>query len=231
MDFTSAVETATQTPRNKIGMYMIHLDRANDRKPLIQKLCDDLATQIQIIPAVDGKELVEKGHPTHHNLGNRHSNGMIGATASHVKCCKEALETGKEWAVIFEDDCVLTQPVEELNRFLVTMMHYRKLYNLKYDIILLGALGYNSCLLNPSGVSSVYEFHGCHALIINKKGMKEYINCYYDYLSKNYIQAPDGIYGELLRDGILIGFGPTEANRYITQKQEGMWSYISEHLK
>jgi GR25 family glycosyltransferase involved in LPS biosynthesis len=156
---------------------------------------------------------------------------MIGATASHVKCCKEALETGKDWCLIFEDDCVLKQPVEEINRYLLILNKLSTIYNLPYDIILLGALGYTSFLENSIGVSSIYGFHGCHAVLINKKGMKEYINRYYEYLSKNYIEAPDGIYSELIHEGILVAFGPTDARRYMDQKQEGMWSYISEHLK
>jgi hypothetical protein len=60
--------------------------------------------------------------------------------------------------------------------------------------------------------------------------MKKYTEEYYNSLLKNNIEAPDGIYTSLLRNGV-IGFGFTDSKLLFDQKQDGLWSYIGNSIK
>jgi hypothetical protein len=103
-------------------------------------------------------------------------------------------------------------------------------YAIKWDIFLLGALGYSSHLPNSSGISSIYNFDGTHALLLNKKAMYSYISSYYKGLLNNYIEPADGLYCSLITNGcICIGF--TDAKLFFDQKQDGMWSYVGNCIK
>jgi GR25 family glycosyltransferase involved in LPS biosynthesis len=230
MDFLDIISAFTGQPREKIGVYVIHLEKAVERMPIIDKTFQELKVNPTYINAVDGNDAVKNGHPVHASVGNRHSNGMIGATCSHVKACRTGLEEGKEVIIIFEDDIVFKKTLEEFSSILNQTKNIFNTYAIRYDMFVLGALGYPSFYPNNIGISSIFAFDGCHAVLLTKKAMKLYIDTYYSSLEKNNVEAPDGVYTQLLRNGI-IGFGFTDAKFLFDQKQEGLWSYIGEHLK
>lgn len=230
MDFLDIISEFTGHPKEKIGVYVIHLERATERIPIIEKTFEELRVKPSYINAIDGNEVVKNGHPVYAAMGNRHSNGMIGATCSHVKACRTGLEEGKEIIIIFEDDVVFKKNIDYLSNILMQTKQLFNTYAIKYDMFILGALGYPSFYPNNIGISSIFAFDGCHAVLLTKFAMKKYTEEYYNSLLKNNIEAPDGIYTSLLRNGV-IGFGFTDSKLLFDQKQDGLWSYIGNSIK
>jgi GR25 family glycosyltransferase involved in LPS biosynthesis len=230
MDFLDTISMFTGHARDKIGVYVIHLEKAVERIPLMQETFGKLRVNPTNIDGVNGNDIVKNGHPTLSIRGNKHGNGMIGCTCSHVKACRTGLEEGKEIIIIFEDDLVFKKSLEEFSGALLQTKNIFNTYAIKYDMFILGALGYPSFYPNNIGISSIFAFDGSHAILMSRKAAKAYIDSYYNSLSKNNIEAPDGIYTDILRNG-MIGFGFTDAKLFFDQKQDGMWSYVGDHLK
>jgi len=63
MNFTDLISIFTDTPKEKIGIYVIHLSSATERVPLINDISKKLIMNPSIIDAVDGHKMVENGHP------------------------------------------------------------------------------------------------------------------------------------------------------------------------
>ncbi len=106
LSFNTIIENITHT--SNVGYYMIHLEHAVERVDTIKKLENDLNTSIPIFIAANGYQLTKDGHPTRcQQRGDpfTRSSGEVGCTVSHINICKEALEKGYEYIVIFEDDC------------------------------------------------------------------------------------------------------------------------------
>jgi len=219
MSFINKIEKLTSVSKDKIGIYMIHLEKAVERLPIIDKLQAELDIKMEIIPAIEGKTMVINGHPNKASHGGIHGNGMIGCTISHVKTIQTALQSGKEYAIIFEDDCILTKSCDKIVNILDQVYQIFFTYNIKYDIFLLGALGYTSFIPSQLGVSCINNFDGSHAILINRKGMVEYIKTYYTSLLNNMADSPDGSYSNLIHKGIRI-YGFTEAQLIFNQQQD-----------
>jgi GR25 family glycosyltransferase involved in LPS biosynthesis len=230
MDFLDIISKFTGQPKEKIGIYVIHLEKAVERIPLMEETFGNLRVNPTYIDGVNGNDIVKNGHPTISINGNKHSNGMIGATCSHVKVCRKGLEEGKEIIIIFEDDLIFKKTFEEFSGALLQTNNIFNTYSIKYDMFILGALGYPSFFPNNIGISSIFAFDGCHAVLMTRKAAKAYIDSYYNSLSNKNVEAPDGIYTDILRNGV-IGFGFTDAKLFFDQKQDGMWSYVGNHLK
>jgi len=140
------------------------------------------------------------------------------------------LEEGKEIAVIFEDDVIMNKTFEELANVLLSIKNFFNTYTIQYDMFILGALGYTSFFPNNIGISPIYGFDGTHAIILKKKAIVSYIKTYIDSLQEETLEAADGYYTMLLRNGH-IGIGFTNAKEFFDQKQDGMWSYVGELTK
>jgi hypothetical protein len=84
-----------------VGYYMIHLERAKERLPVIHKLQDDLHMNLVNFEGIDGVELLKTGFPTScaHTHGSTRGAGDIGATVSHYKMCCLGLEKGYDYLV------------------------------------------------------------------------------------------------------------------------------------
>lgn len=231
MSFINKIEKLTGVSKDKIGVYMIYLEKAVERLPLIYKLQSDLNIKVEIIPAIEGKTMVINGHPNNSINGEIQANGTVGCTLSHIKTIQTALQSGKEYAIIFEDDCIVTKSTDEISNILDQVYQIFFTYNIKYDIFLLGALGYTSFIPSQLGVSSINKFDGSHAILINRKGMVEYIKSYYTLLSNNILDAADGLYNSLINKGIRI-YGFTDAQLIFNQQRdETIFSHIAkDHL-
>lgn len=202
---------------------MIHLDYAKERESIIHEFSSKLNIKFDLIDAVIGKNMVESGHP---DIGA----GMVGCTCSHIKMIRKALEEGKEYAVIFEDDCIVKRDINEILNIFSQVKQLQNPYHVRFDMFILGALGYTSFLPNHIGISSIYRFDGSHAILLNRKAMYSYIEKYTKLLSEGKTIAPDGLYSSLLQNG-LIGLGFTDSKFIFEQKQEGMFSYVGNCTK
>lgn len=168
---------------NNFSCWLINLDSAPDR-------LEHFATQFNSsdaarrgftrVPAVNGKQLpnVEElltpkayeelvamermGHRTRHAQLSR---GAIGCSLSHVQTWKLALESGEEYAYVFEDDALL--PKDILKRVSCTPLPA------DLDILLLGVVCYKCTGMSDKPLRKVNRFFGTHAYIISRKCMEK----------------------------------------------------------
>jgi len=212
-----------------IGYYMIHLERAKERLPVIEKLENDLGMKLTNFQAVDGVELLKTGFPTGcaHRAGSTRGPGDIGATVSHYKMCCLGLEKGYEYLVIFEDDCLLNKSLEQLEYFLTISKMYLKSINKSFDLFLLGHGGCVEYDMNTRFLLRSYNFNGAHALIVNQKLMKAYKDEFEATLAKSLVHSSDGLYSEVIKKYNLEAYGVIEGGTFFEQNQK-LFSYILE---
>ncbi|CAG7593061.1 MAG: glycosyltransferase family 25 protein [Candidatus Midichloria sp.] len=97
--------------KNSIGIYLVNLDRAQDRLQKVLPLIEVIGFPVIRISAVDGKELPKEyidsvvDYKSYKNfIGHYSEPGTIGCYLSHLKTWEEFLKSNYEYALIFEDD-------------------------------------------------------------------------------------------------------------------------------
>jgi GR25 family glycosyltransferase involved in LPS biosynthesis len=196
MKFNDVITEFVNT--NNIAMYIIHLDRSVDRKPLIEQLKNALDINPIIFNAVDGDDLIKSGYPTK-CLTSTETNivyrlpGEVGCTLSHVNVCKDALKNGYEYAVIFEDDSVFINSLSKLNEELNSF----KKSNIKWDMFLLDCDPTTNAEYTIN-YCRVKNFNNAHAYIVNRTMMEEIVRFNNDLYNKGLTCCGDGIYASLL---------------------------------
>ena len=122
--------------------FVIHLERAKDREPLVEALINrmSLTADMKIWPGIEG--------------------GNYGCTASHLALYRQMLEEGvPEWYV-FEDDCVMpkwfNRSMAKYDIYLIGATDYVKFHKLQ----------------EQEDVARVYKFYGTHAMIMTAKAAK-----------------------------------------------------------
>ena len=217
---------------SNIEFYMIHLEKAVERIPIIKDFFEKINTELRVFNAVDGKALIESGHPTKcldstDTLISHRSAGDIGCVVSHVNICKDALEKGYEYAVIFEDDVEMVSSLNSLDIGLRTFKYLNK----EFDIFLLGG---DPILKSTNILGSAYSiikgFNHTHGYIINRKMMLRLIERYEEYCKMGLGYSIDGMYSKILNENKENGYGFTRGRNHIRQKS-GMYSYILEGVR
>jgi hypothetical protein len=214
------------TGSTNIGLYMIHLERATERVPIINELQEKLRTTLPIFPAVDGKELVQTGHPTVcQRRPNMHrSPGDIGCTVSHIQICRDALLKKYDYIVIFEDDCIFRKTIPVLEESL------SKFPSATYwDLFLLGSNNIQ-CENVKGDFCKILDFNCTHACILKPTFMKALIEKYMEYYEKNTTLSIDTIYSDILKSKQCIGYGLSQCNTFFIQKR-GIFSYIIDDIR
>lgn len=224
MNFTQIIGNLTNT--TNVGFYIIHLQRATERIPIIENLENKLHMKLNIFEAVNGYKLVEEGHPTtclFRGPPSTRSAGDIGCVVSHINICRDALLKKYEYVVIFEDDCEFISDLSPLNYYINEFINL----NLPWDLFLLGLRSNVSHHIN-NNFSKVIRFDLTHACVLKESFMKELIKTYEDYYKNNTTFAIDGIYSNVLETTTLNAYGFN--NPLFIQKQ-GMYSYIIEGVR
>ena len=225
INFKDIIETFTKT--DNVGFYMIHLERAVDRLPLIKDLEERLGIRLHIFNGANGNELVKNGHPTICQILGppaTRTAGDIGCTVSHINICKDALSKKYDYIVIFEDDCVFTS---DLSTLYDSFEQFNKL-NISWDLFLLGMNSVKSAHIPDTNVSIVKDFNCTHACILNVKFMNELINTYQEYYNNNTTLPIDAIYSKILKSNKVDGYGFNQ--KYFIQPS-GIFSYIIEGIR
>jgi len=217
---------------SNIEFYMIHLEKAVERIPIIKDFFEKINTELRVFNAADGKILIESGHPTKcfdsidTSISYR-SAGDIGCVVSHVNICKDAIEKGYDYAVIFEDD---VEMVSSLNSLDIGLRSF-KLQNKEFDMFLLGGDPIlNSTNIAGSAYSIIKGFNHTHAYIINRKMMLRLIERYEEYCKMGLAYSIDGMYSKILNENKESVYGFTRGGHYVRQKS-GMYSYILEGVR
>lgn len=161
--------------------YVINLDRRKDRwaeftsQPMTRQF-----ENLKRFSAVDGKLIdtlkdTRIGIHTRQNIKRHYrrshceivTSGAIGASLSHTGIWKDFLNTNQDYAVVFEDDAMITDKDMEKIEYLT-----RSLPN-SWDIWLLGTHNWafdGKPINNPKEWWKVNDFTGAHAYVINRRG-------------------------------------------------------------
>ena len=107
------------TPPQDLPRFIIHLDRAVDRKEQVERLWTELGPLTEIVRAVDGRELDDsellatqgKCPTTRYPFALQRAE--IASFLSHRACWLKVIDEGHEAALVLEDDVELTPDFEQ----------------------------------------------------------------------------------------------------------------------
>jgi len=211
-------------PPAEVRIVMIHLQRAKEREPLIERLIGQLG-DIEIVEAADGAALVAGGHPIECGIdpGVKRTAGEIGCIVSHVREARRALADGISHLVVFEDDCEVSPKftIGGLIEYLRRVKEFITKFNMhdKEDFLLLGTCGcYTWQHLSP-GLKGTNNFNGSHAYIMGRPIMKKLVEAY-DTLLLNGRTAPtDGLLPRILQAEGRWSFCPQKDTSFFMQNR------------
>lgn len=89
--------------------YLINLDRSKDRLEVMKERLSAIGVTVERVPGVDGSKIdiaslsVDVPNPSYPRSLTQ---GEIGCFLSHRKCWEKLVESGDDWALILEDDCI-----------------------------------------------------------------------------------------------------------------------------
>jgi len=179
--------------------YIIHLESCKERAQTQKHLEDIFVSKITVFPA---KQISwsPKIHWKSHQGWKEMTPGQLGCNASHYTLYKSL--TDVEYATIFEDDACASGPLEILIEFL-------NIVPKTFDILLLGyndiASGYSE-----SGYMIVKQFYGTHAMILNAKARKCFIDEYDKMMSTNTCLPTDWLWSHCISKYGLKCYAPTK---------------------
>jgi glycosyl transferase family 25 len=162
--------------------YIINLVSSVDRKIYVQKVLEPFKTiEMIFVEGINGKELSKEqqqeifnGQQFFERYGKYPRQGEIGCTLSHQKCYKELAASNNNYSIIFEDDII---PYQDLENTLEILKPYIDI--VKPTIILLSG-GYwyyaKKKLTNNYQLAFVYDAYFTHAYLINKSAATLLIN-------------------------------------------------------
>jgi GR25 family glycosyltransferase involved in LPS biosynthesis len=215
----------------KVGVFMIHLARAEERRPIIRNLELSVRTPLEMYDAVEGKYLVDAGHPTRCGIdeGVIRTSGEVGCMASHINIMVESLKRGYTHTIIFEDDCSVSPrfSLEALKEYVDTAKRFATDFQMEQakELLLLSTCGCYSQRILTAGVKATQHFNGCHAYVISAKLMRATIAFYVDLLKKGMTAPIDGVLPILLRRDKLWTMCPENDTAFFRQNRD-IPSYI-----
>lgn len=125
-------DSSENAPGDRLDCYVVNLDRSLDRWQRIEKEFRNLQLNLIRVPAVDGKTLKfpdKRFSPFFYRLkdGKEASLGAVGCFFSHLKALQCFLDSGREFALICEDD---VSPCPGLTDALTEALRHRKTWDL-----------------------------------------------------------------------------------------------------
>lgn len=107
-----------------IQIYLINLDSSKDRLELVSSQLNTLKLEFTRIPAVLGKtlpkEVIKRISPNRFNFKYRSQftrellPSEIGCFLSHRNCWEELLKSSSDWALILEDDIIISNRLNDI---------------------------------------------------------------------------------------------------------------------
>jgi len=208
----------------EVRIVMIHLRKAVEREPLIQKLIGAVG-DIEVVDAADGVALVAEGHPTECGIdpGVRRTAGEVGCIVSHVREARRALAEGISHLVVFEDDCEVspTFTIEGFAGYLRRVKEIMQKFKMddKSDFLLFGTCGcYTWQHLSP-GLKGTNNFNGSHAYVMGRPIMKKLVEVYDGLLLKGLTAPTDGLLPYILQVEKRWSFCPQNDTAFFRQNR------------
>jgi len=105
-----------------VKLFCINLKSRKDRLDRFIKINKNkLLQDIEIIEAVDGKkinisEIINKINPLDYLTSKNLLHGVIGCCSSHFSVLQKMIDENIEYAIIMEDDLLLTNSLDEINK-------------------------------------------------------------------------------------------------------------------
>ncbi|WP_281544095.1 glycosyltransferase family 25 protein [Grimontia sp. SpTr1] len=158
-----------------IDIYTINMDKHTERKSRIESYSREIDAIFTFVPAVDGaildddyvNSLKEESLRAH---GRALSPGEVGCYLSHISALKLFYETGKNFAIISEDDIVFNTNFESvINKILGN-------YSNEFDLLLLGYRNGYGSFWGKRLISDIEIFrfpdcgYGAHGYLISREG-------------------------------------------------------------
>ncbi|EFO4595486.1 glycosyltransferase family 25 protein, partial [Escherichia coli] len=190
-----------------IKIYTINLFTENARREKILSLAKKLELPIKIENAIIGSNLSKEyldnlTNESIDKIGRNLSPGEVGCYLSHIKCLKNFLSSGDEFAIILEDDVTLDYRIKDF----ISTIEFKET-TLFFDVMLLGYRnGYGSYWGKKKWNShKLLRFpdcgYGAHAYLVTRKGAEKivYNNAIpiwpYDYVTGGRADKTIRVYG------------------------------------
>lgn len=194
--------------KRAFDVYLINMDRDRERLLAFKQVYDqcDLCKTKSFIrhQATDGKPLDIKSLVTpkayqeitqaekvkyrskHYEL----TRGAVGCWLSHVRLWRQFLESDKDVALIFEDDCVMVTDLhEQINKVRPPV---------DWDILLLGYICNNCTNQQHGDAIKVNRFFGLHCYAVNRKFVKKFLDSRH---SKTIGKQIDSVLSDMIAEG------------------------------
>lgn len=216
----------------ELGIYLVHLERAVERLPQIEELKQKLGITFIDFPSVDGKKLIEEGHPDNsvEYEGMRCGAGNLGCTISHVNICKDALERKFKYVLVFEDDSLFKKSYDEFEMYLRTCFHLLKVNNIPIHLFLLGNTSHLQFHPLTEFLAQIFEFYGTNALLMNEEFMKLLCIEHEKTFKDGKVRSADDLYSKTIQNNSLYAFGCLDSE-YFFQQKKNSYSYIVEGIR
>lgn len=158
-------------------IYMINLDRSQDRLEFQKKQFKEYDLKFERIPAVDGRKLNQDNYkklleeiPLSHKWKEM-SNGQKGCSLSHYFILNKMIKENIEYCLVLEDDSVFCD--DFVNKF----NEYFELEDLNNDIIYIGNQQSEEDLKKIEQYKKIRKpTFTTHAMIYTKKGAQNILN-------------------------------------------------------
>ena len=184
--------------RSDFDCYVINLDKNEDRLQnfTLSYSSSGLKGEPFIrVKAIYGKD-INYGSYISENAELKMTPGMVGCFLSHLQTYDMILNGNKDYALIFEDDANITEPLDTN-----VVSNIFDSVPSDWDIIL---LGYD--LSNPvhryekmDGCLKVYNFWGTHAYFIKRTAITKFL----DFANPPFANQIDFMMGDLCKKGLL----------------------------
>lgn len=89
--------------------YVINMPKSKHRREATRKMLESLGIEHEFIAAVDGREMSEDEFNNSVTDPKEFTRSQAGCALSHIKAYKRILESNDEYALILEDDIVITE--------------------------------------------------------------------------------------------------------------------------
>ncbi len=142
------------------NVFVINLDRSPDRLRNIKTQLDEQDIKFKRVSAIDGKKLTKNDIEKNCTFFAKMfcPKNIIACAMSHKKVWREIIKSGRNYGMIFEDDCKITDNFKEKVRKCVEELN---VFDKKWDFLYLGYFG-------PSRVTSNSVMNCLQNIILNK---------------------------------------------------------------
>ena len=217
---SSIQETCLKSQEDTILMipgFIIHLDTATERLPLIDAIQAIMRDPVSVFSAIDDS----KGALSHPWEKRPVTKGEIGCAHSHLAILRNAVKADRKHIMIFEDDCEFLSTQQQVYNFIDGISD-------PWDILLLGANEYVESV-PVNFCRKVGRFWGTHAMLLSRKAMEVAIDTFEKAQEKGIFLPADWMYNEAIKRGLRC-YAPYKPDHLCRQKP-GLVSAINGKIR